>query len=358
MRRVLPFLVVAIPFVSAWVGGPSGRVRGRDALLVAESAAQGPAGPVHKFQRIADGVYSALATGAMNVGSNSAVIINERDVLIVDSHITPASARALLKEIETLTDKPVRYVVNTHYHFDHAHGNQVFPPEVEIIGHEFTRAMLLTDVLQQRTYVSFTAGLPKQIEELKAQAAREADPTKREDLLRRLAVQQDYLEALKEVEPTPPNLTFRTTMTLYRGGREIQLHFFGRGHTGGDVVVLLPKERVLCTGDLLTAGLSYAGDAFVNEWIATLEAVKALDFETVIPGHGEPFTGKERIEHFQRYLKDLWTQAVRLRAAGVPAEEAAQRIDLSAHRAVYPQIQGPGVDPRAVVRIYELLAQR
>ncbi len=352
MRRVLPFVVALVSVGPVWLSWSLDRAAARSETL------QRPRGPVHKFQRVADGVYSALATGTMNVGSNSAVIVNERDVLIVDSHITPASARALIEEVATITDKPIRYVVNTHYHFDHAHGNQVFPPEVDIIGHEFTRTMLLGDVLHQRTYVSFTAGVPKQIEELKAEAARETDPVRRQTLLDRLRVQQDYLEALKEVQPTPPNVTLRTTLTLFRGGREIQLHFFGRGHTGGDVVVFLPKERVICTGDLLTAGLSYAGDAFVEEWIETLEAIKALDFETVIPGHGEPFTGKARIDQFQRYLKDLWAQAVALKAQGVPAEEAARRIDLTAHRAVYPQIQGPGVDPRAVVRIYELLDRR
>lgn len=354
MRRLVAVVIAMLWLGSLWLS----RVADVTPHAFAPAGQPRSKGPVHSFQQVADGVYSAIATGAMNVGSNSAVIVNERDVLIVDSHITPASARALIEEVRTLTDKPIRYVVNTHYHFDHAHGNQVFPPEVEVIGHEFTRTMLLGDVLRQRTYVSFTAALPKQIAELEAQAARESDPVKRQDLLDRLAVQWDYLEALREVQPTPPNLTLRTAMTLYRGGREIQLHFFGRGHTGGDVVVFLPKERVLCTGDLLTAGLSYAGDAFVDEWIVTLEAIKALEFDTVIPGHGQPFRGKARIDEFQRYLKDLWTQAVRFHKAGTPPEEAARRIDLTAHRAAYPQIQGPGVDPRAVVRIYELLDRR
>lgn len=315
----------------------------------------GPTKLAHRFQKIADGVYSAIGSGTMNVGANSAIVVNERDVLIVDSHITPASARVLLQEIKTITDKPVRYVVNTHYHFDHAHGNQIFPDDVEVVGHEFTRQMLLSDVLNQPTYKSFTAPVPGRIDELKKLIPAETDPTKNAQLRNELTVQQDYWEALKEVRPTPPNVTLRTRMTLYRGGREIQLHFFGRGHTGGDVVVFLPKERIVATGDLLTAGLSYMGDAHVDEWATTLETLKSLDFEWVIPGHGEPYAGKARLEHFQSYLRDAWKQVSALKAQRVPPEDAAKRVDMTAHQANFPQIQGSGIDLRAVQRMYDVM---
>jgi glyoxylase-like metal-dependent hydrolase (beta-lactamase superfamily II) len=311
--------------------------------------------PVHRFQKVADGVYSAVATGAMTVGSNSAVIVNEKDVLIVDSHITPASARALVEEIKTLTDKPVRYVINTHFHFDHAHGNQAFPDDVMVIGHEFTREMLLADPLNGRSYKSFTSTLPAQAEDLRKQIAAQADAAEKAKLQDRLAVLEAYIAALAEVKPIPPNVTLKAKMTLYRGSREIQLLFFGRGHTGGDVVVHLPREKVLCSGDLLTAGLAFMGDGYVDEWATTLESLKGLDFETVIPGHGEPFTGKTRIDQFQAYLRDVWSQVAALKKQGVPPEDAAKRVDMTAHKAAFPQIQGPGVDPRAVVRMYEVM---
>jgi cyclase len=93
----------------------------------------------HRFERIADGVYAALPNGTVNVVSNSAVIINDEDVIVVDAHATPAAARALVEDIKTLTAKPVRYVIDTHYHWDHAHGNQGFIPGAQIIGHEYVR---------------------------------------------------------------------------------------------------------------------------------------------------------------------------------------------------------------------------
>jgi cyclase len=102
----------------------------------------------YRFQEIRAGIYSAVGTGTLNVGSNSAVVVNRDDVLVVDSHITPEAARVMLKEIRTLTDKPVRFLVNTHFHFDHTDGNQVFGPEVQIIGHDFTRRKLAGDFLR------------------------------------------------------------------------------------------------------------------------------------------------------------------------------------------------------------------
>jgi cyclase len=314
--------------------------------------------PAHRFVKVADGVYSAVATGTMNVGSNSAVIINDDDVVIVDSHITPASARALLADLKTLTDKPVRAVINTHFHFDHSHGNQVFPRDVAIIGHEYTRQMLAADPLEGRTFKSMTALMPGQAADLKKQIAAQKDPAERAKLQERLDVLEAHIAATAEVRPVPPSITLSNRMTLHRGQREIQLLFFGRGHTGGDVVVYLPREKVLCSGDLLTAALSYLGDAYADEWVDTLEALKALPFEQVIPGHGDVFSDRQKIDRFQAYLRDLWKQVAALKAEGLPAEQAAKKVDLTAHKPIYPRIEGPGIDPRAVVRLYEVMDKR
>src|SRR5581483_2658299 len=103
--------------------------------------AQAPAGS-HTFTQIAPGVYSAVGTGTPNAGSNSAVIVNDDDVIVVDAHISPESGRALLRDLKAITDKPVRFLINTHFHYDHTNGNQVFAPIADIIGHEYTRKRL------------------------------------------------------------------------------------------------------------------------------------------------------------------------------------------------------------------------
>ena len=84
-------------------------------------------GSAFEFELVMEGIYQARGTGNVAVGSNAAVIINEEDVLLVDSHISPVAAAALIEELGSITDKPVKYVVNTHFHFDHAHGNQIYP---------------------------------------------------------------------------------------------------------------------------------------------------------------------------------------------------------------------------------------
>lgn len=315
-------------------------------------------GPAFTFNKIQEGVYHAVGTGVLTVGCNAAVIVNPDDVLIVDSHISPAAAWALAEEVRSLTPKPIRYVVNTHFHFDHAHGNQVFPGPVEIIGHEFTREMIAAGKSKSgRSYDFFVGGLPAQLDGLKKRIAAATDAAERTKLQEQLAVTENHLKATAAVLPTPPTITMKETMTIHRGGREIRLLFLGHGHTAGDVIVYLPKERVIATGDLLTAGPSYLGDGFPKEWIETLERVKALDFDTVLPGHGAAFRGKEKIEHFQAYLRDFWNQTEKLHREGVSADEAAKRIDLRAHAKNYPTITEVGVFPHGVVRAYELLEE-
>src|SRR5438128_6890381 len=150
------------------------------------------------------------------------------------------------------------------------------------------------------------------------------------------------------ITPTPPNVTYSKKKVLNLGGREVQLLFLGRGHTNGDTVVFLPKEKIVCTGDLMESQIAYMGDAQFDEWITTLDALKNLDFETDLPGHGAPFKNKGLITAFQGYLRDLMKQGADLRRQSIPAETAAQRVDLTAYKTSFPQIQGPGADVRGV----------
>lgn len=313
-------------------------------------------GQAYKFEKIADGVY--YATGG--AGSNNPVIVNERDVLLVDDGTTPAAARALLADLKLVTDKPVRYVVNTHFHYDHTDGNSVFGPDVEIIAHEFVRTAILTfDVLNREPYrTSQGTRVPAQIESLQKQIAAESDATRKAALTQQLAAAQTTLEQLKQVKPTPPNVTYTSKLVLHKGPREIQLLFLGRGHTAGDTVVFLPAERIVCTGDLMESQLAYMGDAWFDEWVATLEALKKLDFDVVLPGHGTPFRDKGHITAFQSYLTDVTAQVAKLRQQGVSPEDAAQRVDLTSHQKDFSQIRGPGADLRGVRRIYQWMDDR
>jgi glyoxylase-like metal-dependent hydrolase (beta-lactamase superfamily II) len=112
---------------------------------------------------------------------------------------------------------------------------------------------------------------------------------------------------------------------------------------------------VVITGDVLTAGLSNLSDSYPQEWVAALDALKKLPFDTVLPGHGEAFTDKAKIDHFQAWLRDVWTGVGELKKQGVSFEEAAKRVDLTRHKGNIPAIQAPGIPVIGAQRIYELM---
>src|ERR1051325_1590359 len=325
-------------------------------LLAVALQAAGPsiAGKAYTFEKIADGVYYATATGSMVTGSNNVAIIGDRDVLVVDTGTTPAAARAFIEDLKRVTPRPIRYVVNTHFHYDHTDGNQVYAGRADIIAHDYVKqAIERMNVLQREPYkTSQLVSAARRIETLKMQIAGAKDAPAKADLEQQLRVAQEGWEQLKEIKPTPPNVTYSTKKVIDLGGREVQLLFLGRGHTNGDTVVFLPKEKIVATGDLMESQIAYMGDAQFGEWVTTLEALKKLDFDTDLPGHGMPFKGKALITAFQGYLRDLMKQGAELRRQGVPADAAARRIDLTAYKTSFPQIQGPGVELRGAQRLY------
>jgi glyoxylase-like metal-dependent hydrolase (beta-lactamase superfamily II) len=316
-------------------------------------------GSSYKFEKIADGVYYATGT-VPGLGSNNVVIVNDTDVLIVDTGTSPAAARAFVEDIKKLTDKPIRYVVNTHWHYDHTAGNQIFGPDVQIIAADYLYQMLATvDVLHREPYLtSQVTNLATRVDTLNKQIAAEANAPQKAALQKDLADAQRLQQQNNEIKVTPPNVHYSTKMVLNRGGREIDMLFLGRGHTGGDTVVFLPKERIVCTGDLMESRLAYMGDAFFSEWITTLEALKGLDFAVDLPGHGTPFTNKSLITAYQAYLGDLVDQVTKLKSEGVSPDDAAKRVDLTAHAKDFPQITGPGADIRGVRRMYAWLDEQ
>src|SRR6059036_2902596 len=165
-------------------------------------------GKAYRFNKVVDGVYHAIGTGALAVVGNSSVIVNDDDVIVVDDHVSPAAAWVLLQELKDITSKPVRTVINTHFHYDHAHGNQIFDKDVAIIGHEFTREMLLGGKsLQMPLYKNYVTGLPGQIENLKQRIAMESDATRKAMLQTQLQATQNNAASQAELKPTPPNVT-------------------------------------------------------------------------------------------------------------------------------------------------------
>jgi cyclase len=345
--------------------GVCGLAFGRGASVTAEQgppAAARPPGanykaPAFTFNKIQEGIYHAVGTGSLVVMSNATIIEGDTDALVVDSHVTPGGAWALQEELKAITPKPIRWVVNTHFHFDHSHGNQIYGPEVQIIGHEFARQQMVAGKSLDSPALDFyVGGIPATIKGLEERLAAATDEKARATHSAQLEAQRTFLEGTKAVRPTPPTITLTQTMTLHRGSREIRLLFLGRGHTAGDIIVYLPKERIIATGDLLVEGTSYMGDAYFTEWVRTIETLKQLDFDTVLPGHGRAFTGKSKLDHWQAYLRDFWACAQKFHTAGTPWEEAARQVDLRGNAMNYPSIRAAGIVPNhGMRRAYDLI---
>ena len=312
--------------------------------------------PAFEFTEVVDGVYCARGTGKLPVWCNAIIIVNESDVIIVDSHVIPAAAVSLLEELQEVTQKPVRYLINTHFHFDYLFGHQSYPAEVEIIGHEFTRDAIASGAsMSGKTYELFIGSRPSPISSLRKQLDAVSAPEMRAKLEQRLAYEENFLAGVRSVKPTAPNIAFKQQLILYRGDRAIRRLFLGCGHTGGDIVVHLPHEGILITGDLIDKRLPYMGDGYFPEWVETLEQLKSLDFEWIIPSHSSPFQDRSRIDYLQSYLRDFWERVQKPYKAGISAAEAAGRIDMLDHAEYFPQIQSAGVQLHDVERAYELL---
>lgn len=225
-------------------------------------------------QQLTDDVH--MVSG---LGGNVGVLRTEEGTVVVDTMTFRMQGQRIRSQAESLSGGPVRTVINTHYHPDHAHGNPGFAPGTTVVATERTRHHLVT----------------------KSSAYRKAEA-------------QRFL----------PNETFDDREHVMNiGGKTIKAFYLGRGHTDGDLVVLFVEDRVIHLGDLLFNGfypnIDLEAGGSVKAWAATLDRVLELDFDHVIPGHGL-VTNREGIEAFQRFIQELWQ-------VGQTAAENGQSLD-------------------------------
>jgi len=277
---------------------------------------------------VADGVYAAIAKPAYKVNCNAAIILFDDAVLVVDTHSKPSAARALIGQIKKLTDKPVRYVVNTHFHWDHYQGNQAYPSSwpagVEIISSEATRANIEQRGMPRVKHEIVT--MPQEIEKLKSDLDKASDAGQKEQLRANLLQAEAYLAELKSMQVTLPSVTFDYSLILHRPSKTVEILWLGNAHTNGDVFVYLPREKVLVTGDALHGWTPYMGDSYPLDWIQTLDAAEKLDFDQVIGGHGDVMRGKERFDLWKHYFHDLMDETAQAYGRGASLEDAEKGV--------------------------------
>ncbi len=290
-----------------------------------------------EMAKVVDGIYAFISSDPTKdiVNGNSVAIVCEKGVVVFDANSTPGEARAVLAEIRKLTSKPVRYVINSHWHWDHWLGNQVYKeafPDCEIISSSETRRIIETRF--QRFYKSEMEGSEELIrtfkEELKDGKKKNGDSLTGYEKIRwaQTIMDAEYgFAEEKNLRYTPPTMVFDEGLTLFMGDREIRIQNLGSGNTTGDAFVYLPKEKILLTGDLLVAPVPYAFGVSPANWIRTLKTFDEMDAVTIIPGHGAVQNNKDYLRAVIGMFESVNNQVIAAMKKGVKKDDMKSHID-------------------------------
>jgi cyclase len=273
---------------------------------------------------LAPGVFLFTTPGYGDVGldGNAIAILSRDGVLVFDTNGTPAAAEAVLAEIRALSDRPVRWVVNSHWHWDHWYGTEVYQrafPDVRIVAHEKTRELMMGPALDFNR-PGLETQLPNYLQNLEKRAA--ANPS----LAALLEEDRFFLEQKSHVRHTFPNVTFSDRLTLELGERHIEVRHDGRAVTPGDAFVYLPNEKILLLGDLIVNPITFALSGYPTEWLRTLEKIDALDATTIVTGHGAPLHDKALLRTTMEVFRVLLREGKAAKARGLDPDQAKEAI--------------------------------
>ena len=312
-------------------------------MLVVSATASAQVSPGFDVQQIADGVFAMIRTDppGLMFEANAAFIVRAEDIVVIDGGSNPASALAVLAAVRSATTKPVRWIINTHWHDDHMMGNAVWRdsfPEVQFIAHATAGRDLATDGARNRrqmieqgpAYVTF---LRQQLDAGKGLDGEPITPGERESHLSSIRLAEHFFAQAPSFRPIMPDVGFEERLVLEGGGRTIELRHFGRAHTQGDIVVFLPAAGILFAGDLISSPTPLIGStSFPLEYGAALERALALPHRIIVPGHGSVMRDDAYAQRMVRLLGAIATQTTAAAARGETLAQARRSVDLSAFR--------------------------
>ena len=282
--------------------------------------------------KLGDDVYARIVSPDGEAVGNSGFVVWDDCVLVFDTHFTPEAGQALLASIRSVTSKPVCYVVNSHYHADHTHGNQVFE-QAQIIGSTNARRDELELDLPS---LNRTLGVARtQLRQLEREIANSSDSGR--ELSSRVQIRnlQQYLDNLSRLHIQAPAVTLDDRMIIKNGQREAEIRFLGEGHTDGDLVLILASAKIAFLGDLFfNDAIPNVQDARILKWMETLQKISKLEADTFVPGHG-PVGDKKALERFLNYFRDLKASVEISVDRGDSVEQAIQEIKMPAKYSSY-----------------------
>lgn len=316
------------------------------ALAASVVAAPDPARPgphqSYETQELAPGVVAFVApegrTGT--VQGNTLVVIGRDAVLVVDTGQFAELAQRMVADIRKRTDKPVRYVVNTHWHGDHLLGNAAFVdafPGVSIVNHLETRR------LSDKSYETFAEkaakDFPQYVTDMRAAVARgtrkSGAPLSAEDkdyYTRQADEVEAFLRQLPAMRYVHADALFDHELRLDLGGREVRVLHLGRGNTGGDTVVFVPDAKVAAAGDLVVYPTPYAFGSWLAEWLDTLQKLEALGASAILPGHGPVLRDHAYIDTVAALVRETRQQVAAAVKQGLSLDDIRKRVTLEEYR--------------------------
>jgi glyoxylase-like metal-dependent hydrolase (beta-lactamase superfamily II) len=287
-------------------------------------------------------VFAAIRREPLSlaVNSNSLFIVNSDHVVVVDAQFTRAATEENIAALKRITSKPVRYVINTHWHDDHLAGNQVYQdafPGVRFIAQANTRTDLIEKGRPNRQgQFQFAGGAADRFERLVKMGlggdSTATTPMESSALTSAVTIIRQYIAENNGYREVLPDSLVDRSVTLSEGGRTIELHWFGRANTRGDLVTWLPKERIVSTGDLVVYPIPFTFNSYPTEWIAVLDSVKALAPAVLVPGHGPVMRDLSYVNTVQRMLASTRAEAVAKAADVTSADSLVAALPLTSLR--------------------------
>ena len=259
--------------------------------------------------KLADNIYEIRHPDAPDTfpQGNTTVIIGGKSVLVVDSCLLPSSARADIDQIRKWTNKPVTFLVNTHWHFDHTLGNQTYAeafPGIQIIAQKNTQKIIADfNPGAVARYPTREARFKKILAENKDTDGHTLSDAERKDYEHAIVGLAPVVAEMKTTVQLVPNVSFDRELNIDLGNRPVEIRFIGRGNTAGDTIVYLPKEKILMTGDLVDHPAPYFFGGFPVDQVATLETLASFEATTIVPGHGDVLHDKTYIVQLIDLLK-------------------------------------------------------
>jgi cyclase len=268
---------------------------------------------VFDIEKVADGVYAALARPQALTNCNAAIFENAADILVVDTHSKPSAVASLVSQVRRdITKKPIRYVVNSHFHWDHTQGTPTYKriaPHADVVASEATRRLLSENATARLN--ESVEQCRKSLDTYKQRLAAAKSPAEKTYYERMLQETREYISEMRNYTPELPNVTFDRDLILRDKAHDLHLAFLGRAHTAGDIVVWCPQKKVIASGDMLHGFGPFIADGYPLEWPRTLLHSAEFEFEHVIGGHGGVQHTRDRLYQMGNYIEEVTEAVVR-----------------------------------------------